>query len=188
MIPVPPNLVLKIVAGVAAVLMLALLLQDRNRWKGKSAQYAALVSAERAAHGATVANYRAAAEQARAADTANIARVKAEQATINERTAYDFEIRIAAARARSERLRSGAQTREADPGSRGAAPVPGLSASAKATAKGAAENRLPPAEHRPQAEVGPLGTDDALIATEQAIQLDELIKWVRQQAAVPQRQ
>jgi hypothetical protein len=48
--------------------------------------------------------------------------------------------------------------------------VPGLSAAAGGAAQGTGKDRLPPA--------------DALTATEQAIQLDELIKWVRAQAAV----
>ena len=54
-----------------------------------------------------------------------------------------------------------------------AAPMPGLSAAAGSAAQAAGQDRLPPA--------------DALTATEQAIQLDELIKWVRAQAEVDQR-
>jgi hypothetical protein len=160
-----------IVASIAVtvVVLLALLIHDRNRWKAKTAHYSELLSAERATHAATVANYRAAAEQARQADAANAARVKGEQAAINERTAHDYQSRIAAARAAAERLRrhAGAQ---ADPRDRGATPVPGLSAAAEGSAEGAGEDRLP--------------EPDALIATEQAIQLDELIKWVRRQHAI----
>ena len=48
-----------------------------------------------------------------------------------------------------------------------AAPVPGLPAAAGGAAQAAGEDGLSAA--------------DALTATEQAIQLDELIKWVRQQ-------
>ena len=58
----------------------------------------------------------------------------------------------------------------ADPGARGSAPVPGLPAAARGAAQAAGQDRLP--------------QSDALTATEQAIQLDELIKWVRAQAAV----
>jgi hypothetical protein len=50
--------------------------------------------------------------------------------------------------------------------------VPGLSAAAEKPAQAAGEDRL--------------SQSDQLIATEQAIQLDELIKWVRAQAAVEQ--
>jgi hypothetical protein len=169
MIPLPGQLSLKLIAGIACALLLALLIHDRNRWKAKTAHYSELLSAERAAHAATVVNYRAAAERARHADAANAARVKGEQAAINERTAYDYESRIAVARASAERLRwrAGAQ---ADPRRGGATPVPGLSAAAEGTAQVAGEDRLP--------------QSDRLLATEQAIQLDELIKWVRRQTEV----
>ena len=169
MIGVPNAVSLKLIAAIAGALLLALLIHDRNRWKAKTAQIAELLSAERATHAATVANYRAAAERARNADAANAARVAGEQAAINERTANDYQSRIAAARAVDGRLRRQAAT-EADPRRRGAAPVPGLSAAAEGAAQGAGQDRLP--------------QSDALIATEQAIQLDELIKWVRAQGAV----
>ena len=170
MIAIPHSLALKLVAAIGCVLMLTLLIHDRNRWKAKTAHYAELLSGERAAHSATVANYRLAAEQARRSDAENAARVKAEQAAINERTAYDFTTRIAAARARAGELRRRARATEADPGGGGAAPVPGLSAPARGAAQAAGEDRL--------------SQQDRLIATEQAIQLDELINWVRSQAKV----
>ena len=183
MIPLPQRVPLKLVIAVVAALLLALLIHDRNRWKAKTTHYAELLAGERAAHSATVANYRAAAEQARREDAENVARVKSEQATINERTANDFESRIAAARARAGELRRNTAS-AADPRLRRTAPVPSLPASAAGTPEGAGEDRFSEAEHRSQTEVAPLGADDALIATEQAIQLDELIRWVRRQAAV----
>ena len=169
MIGLPNAASLRLVAAIACALLLALLIHDRNRWKSKTEHVSELLSAERASHAATVANYRAAAERARQADAANAARVKSEQAAINERTADDFESRIAAARAAAGRLRqvSGTQT---DPRRGGATPVSGLSAAAGDFAQSAGKDRLP--------------DDDALIATEQAIQLDELIQWVRAQARV----
>ena len=170
MIAFPERLALKLVIGLAAALMLALLIGDRNRWKSKASHYSGLLAAERGAHSATVAGYRAAAGQARAADAANEARVKASQAAINERTANDYESRIAAARAYSDRLRRQARA-NADSGAGRAAPMPRLSAAAGVTAEAAGENRLSRAER--------------LLATEQAIQLDELIRWVRRQHAVP---
>jgi hypothetical protein len=48
--------------------------------------------------------------------------------------------------------------------------VPGLSAAARGADEAAGQDRLP--------------RSDELTATEQAIQLDELIKWVRSQAAI----
>lgn len=162
-------LALKLIAGTAAILMLFLLIQDRNRWKDTATLRQQQVVAEKAAHASTVANYRAAAEQARAADAANVARVKAKQAAINERTAHAYEARIAAARAHADRLRQPGAA-QANSSGGGTAPVPGISPASGGAAQAAGEDGLSP--------------DDALTATEQAIQLDELIQWVRRQADV----
>jgi hypothetical protein len=170
MIPLPSRLTLKLIAGIGAAFLLALLFHDRNRWKSSAELRQAQLVSEQQAHAATVSNYRASAERARREDAQNLARVTAEQSQINERTAHDFEGRIAAARADAERLRSDAQT-AADRGTGGAAPMPGLPASAGAVADAAGDSGL--------------SADERLIATEQAIQLDELIKWVKAQAAVP---
>jgi len=185
MIPIPNKLALKLIIGIACALLLALLIHDRNQWKAKTAHYAELLSAERGAHAATVAGYHAAAERARLADAANAARVAAEQGAINERSKHDFESRIAAARAAAERLRHD-QDAAADPGGRRAAHVPDLSAAAARPAQAAGENRFPEQDERARRDLGALRPEDALIATEQAIQLDELIKWVRAQAAIDQ--
>jgi hypothetical protein len=182
-IAIPHTLALKLVIAAGCALMLTLLIHDRNRWKAKTAHYAELLSGERAAHSATVSNYRAAAEKARRQDAENLSRVKADQAAINERTAHDYTSRIAAARARFDELQRNAGA-AANSGSRGAAPVPGLSAPARGASESASEDRLPRPEHCPRAEIVPLGANDALIATEQAIQLDELIKWVKAQSSV----
>ncbi|MCL6683523.1 hypothetical protein [Sphingomonas alba] len=169
MIPIPNRLAPKLIVGIGCVLLLALLVHDRNRWKAKTENYAEMLAGERAAHAATVANVRAAAEQARALDAANAARVKAEQAAINERTENEFEDRIAAARAAAGGLRA-LSPAASDSRNGGTAPVPGLSIAAKRVAQDTEEGGLP--------------QPDQLTATEQAIQLDELIKWVRAQAAV----
>lgn len=124
--------------------------------------------ADQAAFAQTVANYRAAAAKAAADDAANKQRVEHEQATINEGTDHDFQARIADARARAGRLRTG--TPAANPGGGSGASVPGVPAPACRPAQSAGENGLP--------------ASDALTATEQAIQLDELIKWVRGQHAI----
>ena len=158
-------------AGIAAGLaLLALLLVQKGEtrhWRKLGNQYEQLYRTEAAAHAGTVANYRAAVEAARAADRAAAERVAAAQRAINERTAHDYETRLAAARTAADRLRrEGAAA--ADPGGRGTAPVPGLPAAPGGPAQAPGQDRLP----------------DALLATEQAIQLDELIKWVRAQAKV----
>jgi hypothetical protein len=161
-------------AGIAVSLALGLLLilqkGETRHWKKSSDQFEQLYGEEEAALTATVANYRAAAEAARAADRVNLARVAAEQQSISERTSNNYEARLAVARSLAERLREQTAAAAADPGAGRAAPVPGLSPSAGGTAQAALENRLP--------------EPDRLTATEQAIQLDELIKWVKVQARI----
>ena len=161
------------VAGLAVSLALAILLVvqkgETHHWRKQSAGFEQLYHQEQAAFAGTLANVRAAAEAARAADRANADRVAADQRAINQRTTDDFETRLADVRARAQRLRlesAGA----ADPGARRTAPMSGLSFAARGTAQVAGEDRLPDAE--------------ALTATEQAIQLDELVKWVEAQAKV----
>lgn len=161
-------------AGLAAALCLAALLViqkgETRHWRKQSGQFELLYRSEQAAFAGTVANYRAAAEAARAADKAAAERARAEQAAINERTIDAFQTRLADARARAERLRQQTSSRAADRGPIGTAPVPGLSAASSAITQVAREDGLP--------------HSDRLIATEQAIQLDELIKWVKAQAKV----
>ena len=161
------------IAGIAISIALAFLLliqkAETSHWKKQSGHFEQLYAREQATFAATVANYRAAADAARAADQANANRVAAEQRAINERTANDFEARLAAARAAAQRLRLDAET-AADPGPRGSTAVPSLPTPAGSADQGSHEDGLP--------------QSDALTATEQAIQLDELIKWVKAQAKV----
>jgi len=162
------------IAGIAVALALSMLLVlqkgETRHWKKESGRFERLYGQEQAAFAGTVSNYRAAADAARAADQANLTRVATEQRAVNERTSNEFEARLAAARTLARRLRVEAASAAANPGFGGAASVPGLSAPARGVAQTPGEAKLPP--------------DDALTATEQAIQLDELIKWVRAQAAV----
>jgi hypothetical protein len=157
--------------GVSLALLAMLTVQklEAVHLKKQSEQYEQLYQQEQAAFATTVANASAAADQARAADHANAARVVTEQNAINGRIASDFEARLTAARADAQRLHLQSQA-AADPGAGGDAPVPGLSAAPGRPAEAPGEDRLP--------------ASDALTATEQSIQLDELIKWVRAQAAV----
>jgi hypothetical protein len=161
------------IAGIAASLALAILLViqkgETHHWRKQSGQIEQLYQGEQAALAGTVANYRAAADAARAADRAAAQRVAAEQTKISQEKSDEFEARLAAARAAAERLRIGAEA-AADPRRRGAAPVPGLPAAASQPPQAAGENGF--------------SIPDRLTATEQAIQLDELIKWVKAQAEV----
>lgn len=162
------------IAGIAVSLALGILLlvqkAETRHWQKQSAQFEQLYDKGQATLSTTVAGYRAATAQAEAADKANAVRVAAEQAAINERTDDDYQARLAAARSLAQRLRGQGAAAAADPRSGAATPVPGLSAAAGGPDEAAGHDRLPPS--------------DALTATEQAIQLDELIKWVKAQAAV----
>ena len=168
---IPTAWLYRILGIAAAAAALLWLVQSRDHWRDEARANHDLYRGEQAAHAATVANYRAAAELARREDAANLARARAEQARINERTRNDYESRIASARARAGRLRLEAAAVAADSGAGGGAPVPGLPASAGRAAETAGEDGLSRRER--------------LIATEQAIQLDELIRWVRAQSEVP---
>jgi len=162
------------IAGLVVTLGLGVLLilqkSESRHWRKQSAQFEQLYRGEQAAFAGTVANYRAAAEQARAADKAAAERIAAEQRAISERTNDAFQTRLADARSRAERLRLEASAAATDSRARGKAAMPRLSA----------------APGRPDQTSGQDGfpAEDRLTATEQAIQLDELIKWVRDQAAV----
>jgi hypothetical protein len=161
-------------AGLATAFTLLVMLTVQKleavHWRKQSEKFEQLYQQEQAAFATTVANARAAAAQAEAADKANADRVAAESRNINERTANEFESRLSAARAELERMRVNDDQAAADPGPRGSPSLPSLSAPARGAAQAAGEDRLP--------------SPDALTATEQAIQLDELIKWVKAQAAV----
>jgi hypothetical protein len=159
--------------GLAAVAILTtmLLIQkgETRHWKKQSDRYETLYNQDKAAFAKTVAGYRAAYSKAVADDAANLKRVQQDQATVNQQREASYEARIADARTRADRLQRDAEAR-AHPGGPGSAPVPGLPAAPGGVAPGA-----------PQAG---LSADDALVATEQAIQLDELIHWVHAQHEV----
>ena len=157
-------------ASVALLGLLVVQRLDARHWHRSSDRFEHLYGQEQLAFARTTAAYREAADAARADDRANLARVSAEQQTINERTEDDYEKRLAAARLAADRLRRPSTGRAADPGDGGAASVPGLPAAAGGAPEAAGDDRFPESA--------------ALIATEQAIQLDELIAWVRKQAAV----
>jgi hypothetical protein len=158
-----------IAAGVALSVLLLIQKGETSHWKKQSASFEQLYHSEQAAFATTITDTRAAADEAQAADRANAQRVAADQAAINQRTKDEFENRLAAARAAGQRLRLESEA-AADPGARGSASMPSLSASAGGVAQAAVEDEL--------------SVDEREVATEQAIQLDELIKWIRQQHAV----
>src|SRR5438270_424751 len=131
------------IAGIALSLALGVLLAiqkgETHHWKKASAGFEQLYRQDQTAFATTVANYRSAADQARAADRANLTRVAAEQKTINERTANDYEARLAAARTAAQRLRLNPEA-TADRGAGRGAPVSALSAAPGATAQAAGKD------------------------------------------------
>jgi hypothetical protein len=156
--------------GVALAVLLLIQKVETRHWKKESGHFEQLYGQEQTALAGTVADYRAAAAQAQASDKANAERVAAEQQAINERTSNDYEARLAAARSLAQRLRGQSAGAAADPRNGGGAAMPGLPAAAGGPAQTAGQDGLP--------------DSDRELATDQAIQLDELIKWVRAQAAV----
>lgn len=168
------------VAGIAVGLCLAMFLVlqkgETRHWRTQSDGFELLYRGEQAAHLQTVANYRAAADAARAADRAHIDQVAAGDRALNQRISDDFQARLAAARlaaarVSAQRLRGAVATSAANPGARRTAVVPAPVAAPGGAAGAPAQDGFPGA--------------DRLIATEQAIQLDELIDWVEQQRKAP---
>lgn len=130
----------------------------------------------------TVKTYQQAVTEARRQAEMNVARVETEQAEITQEIVDGYEARLADARARAQRIYRTDRLRGAAPAAgagsgAGTAGVPGLPTGAGRTGEAAGEDRLPAA--------GDLSAPDALIATEQALQLQALIEWVTRQAAVP---
>lgn len=131
------------------------------------------LTAEQNAHAATVASYDAATATARILDAQNKQLTERLQSEETRRISDAYDARIADARARAAVAGLRTEAAATDPGGRGGAPVPGISDPARPADAAACEAGLPA-----------LGTADALIATEQAIQLDALIDWVEAQARV----
>lgn len=123
------------------------------------------IKAERARYAETVANLRDAQAKAELAQKANLARVAIQQRNITDETLDDYNRRVADLRARYQRLL--AQGNRSAPGN------PDLPAIPDATS---GTNEAPKQDG--------LSASDALIASEQALQLDALITWVERQAKV----
>jgi hypothetical protein len=148
-----------LLGALAALGALFWLIESRNHWRDQA-------KATQASFDQTVLNYRTAAAQARKADADNKAKVEADQRAINESTAHEYEARIAAVRARYERLQ----------------PRTGTVASGPRATPVSVVSNTPSGANPAPAQDG-LSADDRLTATEQAIQLEELIKWVNGQTA-----
>ena len=160
------------IAGLAASMILAVLLVlqkgETRHFRKESARFEGLYRDGEVRLTAQAADFAAAAERARADDRANAVRVAAAQQSINRRSLDEYQTRLADIRARVERLRQAASA--GDRSLAGRAAVSGIPAAPGGIDAAAAQDRLP--------------AEDALTASEQAIQLDALINWVRAQSSI----
>lgn len=134
------------------------------------------LAAEQAAHLGTVNAFLAASEQAQKDAEANAQRVAREQEIITDAKLAEYRADLGDLRARFDRLRRARDAAQINPGRADAAGLPGLPAAAGRIDAPAGQAGFPAA--------GGLTLDDALIASEQALQLQALIDWVAAQSAV----
>lgn len=140
----------------------------------------ASLAAEEAAHLGTVNAFLEASAQATRDAEANVRRVRAQQQDISNAVSRSYQADLDAlrdrfARHRADSLRAG-HAAATDPGHADRADLPGLPAAAGRIDAPAGQAGLPSA--------GALSLEDALIASEQALQLQALIDWVAAQSAV----
>jgi hypothetical protein len=166
------SLTAKIFGGLAVVLLVVTAVQTVRVERLKHAvsvlridlsKVKAERDAERANHKATKDAYRAAQAEAERLEAERLARIQAKQKEVNDALRNDYNSRIAAVRLRAK----------AGAGADGAAdcePVPGNADAA-------------PGITSAPLDCG-LSQDERLIATEQAIRLEELQRWVTEQAKV----
>lgn len=153
-----------IIGGIALGLLLLNQTHQTHVAQASATRWEHQYAAEHIAHQQTIINYKTAAETARKADAANVLRVEQEDAAVSRQVQADYEKRIAAARDLAQRLHREVASATAHPGSPGTATVPGVPVASSGPSEAAGQDKL--------------SGDDALTATEQAIQLDELIKWI----------
>jgi hypothetical protein len=151
--------------GLIALLMIAKAAETRRalKWEMRASE-------EAAAHAATVAGVRQASAEAKAADAANAIRVERSQSAVSQETDRDYQAQLADLRRRYDALRLRTGPAEADPRGGGGAAMPGIPFAAGGVDAAAAQNGLP--------------LEDALIASEQALQLEALQNWVSGQVAI----
>ncbi|WP_129792559.1 hypothetical protein [Sphingosinicella sp. CPCC 101087] len=167
-----------IAIAVPVVLLAALLwirTDQRDDARLERDQARAEAALERAERKAFAEKVRATAEQLRGAAAATALRVERVQDQVTEEVSHAYQIRLAELRERVAALQllerqSGAD--RAHPG-RGADAMPGLPGAAGGPDDPAAAPGLPA-----------FGLEAAAIATAQAIQLDELQRWIRRQQAI----
>ena len=138
----------------------------------------ALRMEERLNHRQTKKNIRDAQFRAAQLEQARLARVNARQKEITDDVAQDYAARLAALRARVERLRHDRQGGAIAGSAPGCEPVPGVSVASGGTAQAPADCGLPGSTVRADQ------FERDVVASEQAEQLDALITFVTRQGAV----
>ncbi|MFV0642936.1 MAG: hypothetical protein ACK5NN_00295 [Sphingomonadaceae bacterium] len=147
------------------------------RLSGQRDAARAELRAEQARHEAVVASYRQVAIAAQMQAERKAARAEAEQRRISEEVTHDYETRLADLRsraARPERLHAPGRA-ATDSGGSGGVDMSQISHAASGADETAGEDGF---------SCPAMSASDRLIASEQALQLDALIAWVRQQAGV----
>ncbi|MFC3097390.1 hypothetical protein [Alteraurantiacibacter palmitatis] len=134
------------------------------------AQRTAERDAEITQHLLTKQAYTGAQAEAARLESERLERVQNRQQEITNATIDDYRRRLAAARADAERLRQRASTGTGSSGAAAGIDLPGLPVASGRADASASDRGFPLAER--------------LTATEQAIQLDELISWIEAQARV----
>jgi hypothetical protein len=164
------------VAAFAAVALLTILIAVRT---GERDQARGALAREQAAAALFAERVRTAAARIRAVMAARALDVERRQTQVTKEVSNDYQNRIRDLDRRVAALRLRERTAAANPSGAGRpAGLPVLSDAAGGPDAAAGENGLP-AE-----PFGALRTGDAILATEQAIRLEELQNWVRRQAEV----
>jgi hypothetical protein len=160
-----------IVGGLGCLILGFMLHQSQGQTRaanGRSAAWEALFHKEQSAFRETIANVRRATAQAKADDAAHALKVERDQTNRTQEVSSEYQARLADLRRRYDALRmqpGPAKVGLGNSGGGGAAPVPGL----------------PEPAGGPDAAAAP----DRFNAEANALQLEELQRWIREQQAVP---
>lgn len=168
----------QVALGVVAAALLAslLLLRTSERDAARSE-----LARERAAHALFAARVQARAEEVARRFSERSRRVERDQQRISEEVDRDYQDRITDMRRRADALRVQLDAaRRTNPAGAGSASVPGLPGSAGGADGAAGDPGLPA---RGSAD-GQLSLEERVIATEQAMRLDALQRWLRAQARI----
>jgi hypothetical protein len=178
-----------ILGGLAALSFVLLAFHWKNTMTERGEKLAVICSATRSASGQpklkcsevpqqiqfmgdALNAVRAKTAAAQAADAAHAREVETRQNIASQESSHDYQAELARVRADyAERLRRAA-TRGTDQGSRGKPSVPGVATGAGGPVAAPSQNGLP--------------SEDALIATEQALQLKAIQDWARKVHLAPE--